>query len=322
MNLDYSSYRDIPNLVVLHAGYRLVDTAALYRNEKSVGEAIRDSGIPREDVWVTTKLWDSLRLSMFGQCGYEQTLKACGQSVQQLGDLAAWTLGFLGTGYIDLYLQLGRRFREVKGGHVDFCNFRIHSPNTGKLVETWDAMIELQRRGLVKSIGVSRLHRIPMVGVPTVSPMLRDAEHWRNFGVPHLEALRDSGRQMPVVNQIVTGLQRFRFCAAHGIKITAYGSIFSGQQEQLARKEVASVLAAHPSKTAAQVLLRWGLQMDFQVIPKSVRQERLQENMNLMDFELTPSEMEVLSAMRGALHEYWNPLKSKVDLGRTDRGQA
>ena len=71
-------------------------------------------------------------------------------------------------------------------------------------------MIELQRRGLVKSIGVSRLHRIPMVGVPTLSPMLRYAEHRRNFGVQHLEALRDSGRQMPVVNQIVTGLQRLR----------------------------------------------------------------------------------------------------------------
>ncbi|CAE7243580.1 unnamed protein product [Symbiodinium sp. KB8] len=247
----------------LEMGYRLVDTAALYRNEKSVGEAIRDSGLSREDVWITTKLWDS-------DHGYEATLKACQNSLHQLG-----------LSYIDLYL--------------------IHSPNTGKLVETWDAMIELQRRGVVRSIGVS------------------------NFGVPHLEALRSSGRQLPVVNQIEMHPMVYQerkpvleFCAAHGIKITAYGSMFSGQQEQLGRKEVAQVLAAHPSKTPAQILLRWGLQMDFQVIPKSVRRERLEENMNLMDFELTPGEMESLSAMRGALHEYWNPLKSKVDLGRTD----
>ncbi|CAE7824413.1 unnamed protein product [Symbiodinium sp. CCMP2592] len=251
----------------LEMGYRLVDTAALYRNEKSVGEAIKDSGLSREDVWITTKLWDS-------DHGYEATLKACENSLHQLG-----------MSYIDLYL--------------------IHSPNTGKLVETWDALIELQRRGVVRSIGVS------------------------NFGVPHLEALRSSGRQLPVVNQIEMHPMVYQerkpvleFCAAHGIKVTAYGSIFSGQQEQLGRKEVAQVLAAHPSKTPAQILLRWGLQMDFQVIPKSVRRERLEENMNLMDFELTPGEMESLSAMRGALHEYWNPLKSKVDLGRTDRGTA
>eukprot|EP00439_Symbiodinium_sp_Y106_P075217 s97_g14.t2 len=263
----------------LEIGYRLVDTAALYRNEKSVGEAIRDSGLSREDVWITTKLWDS-------DHGYEATLKACENSLHQLG-----------MSYIDLYL--------------------IHSPNTGKLVETWDALIELQRRGVVRSIGVS------------------------NFGVQHLEALRSSGRQLPVVNQIEMHPMVYQerkpvleLCAAHGIKVTAYGSIFSGQQEQLGRKEVAQVLAAHPSKTPAQILLRWGLQMDFQVIPKSVRRERLEENMiaiesghtapwrNLMDFELTPGEMESLSAMRGALHEYWNPLKSKVDLGRTDRGTA
>jgi len=251
----------------LEIGYRFVDTAALYRNEKSVGEAIRDSGLSREDVWITTKLWDS-------DHGYEATLKACENSLHQLG-----------MSYIDLYL--------------------IHSPNTGKLVETWDALIELQRRGVVRSIGVS------------------------NFGVQHLEALRSSGRQLPVVNQIEMHPMVYQerkpvleLCAAHGIKVTAYGSIFSGQQEQLGRKEVAQVLAAHPSKTPAQILLRWGLQMDFQVIPKSVRRERLEENMNLMDFELTPGEMESLSAMRGALHEYWNPLKSKVDLGRTDRGTA
>mmetsp|Transcript_21115 Transcript_21115/g.49147 ORF Transcript_21115/g.49147 Transcript_21115/m.49147 type:complete len:200 (+) Transcript_21115:2-601(+) len=190
-----------------------------------------------------------------------------------------------GMSYIDLYL--------------------IHSPNTGKLVETWDAFIELQRRGMVKSIGVS------------------------NFGVPHLQALQDAGRPLPVVNQIEMHPMIFHerravleYCGAQGIKITAYGSIFSGQPEQLKRQEIAQVLAAHPGKTPAQVLLRWGLQLGFQVIPKSVRQERLQENMSVFDFELSPGEMDLLGRMRGALHEYWNPLKSKVDLGRLDRGQG
>eukprot|EP00435_Cladocopium_sp_Y103_P054551 s628_g17.t1 len=262
----------------LDLGYRLVDTAALYRNEESVGEAIRDSGLPREEVWVTTKLWDS-------DHGYEAAKSACQQSLKKLG-----------LGYIDLYL--------------------IHSPNTGKLVETWDAFVELQREGLVKSIGVS------------------------NFGVQHLEALKASGRPLPVVNQIdmhplIYQERRsvIEYCKANGICITAYGSMFSGDTKQLQRRvqhlkpnllfwrELLQVQEAHPGQSAAQILLRWALQKGFQIIPKSVHQERLQENMNLLDFELSPAEMESLSKMKGALGQYWNPLKSKVDLGRTDLGR-
>merc|ERR1712228_892079 len=106
-------------LWALQAGYRLIDTAALYRNEASVGDGIRKSGVPREEVFVTTKLWDS-------DHGYDKAIAACQRSLQKLG-----------LEYIDLYL--------------------IHSPNTGKLVETWDAFLELQRRGVVRSIGVSNM---------------------------------------------------------------------------------------------------------------------------------------------------------------------
>lgn len=250
----------------LDLGYRLVDTAAMYRNEESVGEAVRDSGLPREEVWVTTKLWDS-------DHGYEAAMNACQQSLKKLG-----------LGYIDLYL--------------------IHSPNTGKLVETWDAFLELQREGVVKSIGVS------------------------NFGVLHLEALKASGRPLPVVNQIEMHPLIYQerrsvieYCEANGIRITAYGSMFSGDMKQLQRRELVQVQEAHPGQSAAQILLRWALQKGFQIIPKSVHQERLQENMNLLDFELSPAEMESLSKMKGALGQYWNPLKSKVDLGRTDLGR-
>eukprot|EP00434_Breviolum_minutum_P001329 symbB.v1.2.001170.t1/scaffold60.1/size581591/10 len=245
----------------LELGYRLVDTAALYNNEESVGEAIRDSGVPREDVWVTTKLWDS-------DHGYEAAMSACQKSLKKLG-----------LGYIDLYL--------------------IHSPNTGKLVETWDAFVKLQGQGLVKSIGVS------------------------NFGVQHLEALKASGRPLPVVNQIEMHPLIYQerkpvieYCEANGIQITAYGSIFGGDTKQLQRREVLQVQAAHPGASAAQLLLRWALQKGFQIIPKSVHQERLQENMNLFDLELSAVEMETLSKMKGQLGQYWNPLKSKDALVR------
>jgi len=249
----------------LELGYRLVDTAALYRNEESVGQAIRDSGIPRENVWVTTKLWDSNH-------GYDKTIQACKQSLRNLG-----------MNYVDLYL--------------------IHSPNTGKLVETWDALLELQRMGLARSIGVS------------------------NFGVEHIEALRSHGRNLPVVNQVemhpLVYQDRKRlveYCRQNGIWITAYGSVFSGHQDMLNARAVTKVVAAHPPKTPAQVALRWGLQMGFALIPKSVNQQRLAENMDIFDFELSSQELEQLAAMRGSLGEYWNPLRAKVDLGRLDCG--
>merc|ERR1712118_572748 len=105
-----------------------------------------------------------------------------------------------------------------------------------------------------------------------------------------------------------------------GIVTQAYGSIFFGKTEFLKDKHVTDIVAAHPGRSAAQVLLRWGLQKGFQLIPKSVKKHRLQENMEIFDFALTDAEMANLDSMQGSLNEYWNPVKdAPVDLGETEK---
>jgi len=249
----------------LQAGYRLVDTAALYGNEADVGRAVKESGIPRSEIFVATKLWDP-------DHGYDEAVEAFEGSLENLG-----------LDYVDLYL--------------------IHSPNTGKLVETWDALVAMQRKGKIRSIGVS------------------------NFGKKHIEALRKHGRPLPAVNQIELHPLNYRnraslldYCKENGILVQAYGSLFAGQTEWLKAPQVTSAVKAHPGKTPAQVLLRWALQMGIQVIPKSVKHKRIEENLKFLDFELSESEMAALSGMKGELQAYWQPLGAKVDLGDTSRG--
>lgn len=255
----------------LELGYRMIDTAQMYENEEDVGRAIRDSGIPREEIYVTTKLGETKH-------DFDKTLQACRESSKKLG-----------LGYIDLIL--------------------VHSPNKGKLVETWDALLKLQSEGVTRSIGVS------------------------NYNIAHIDALRMHGRPMPTVNQIEMHPLVYQarkplleYCKKHGILVQAYGSMFWGQQDKLKDNTLADVTSAHPTKTPAQILLRWAVQMGFQVIPKSVKRHRLEENMQLFDFELSDEEMTKLSNPEGGMKNtdsalgYWNPLEAKVDLGRTDLG--
>lgn len=247
----------------LEVGYRMIDTAELYANQADVGRACRDSGIPRSDLFVTSKLWDT-------QHGYEPALRAGRNSVKELG-----------LEYMDLYL--------------------IHSPGQmsrdgGKIVETWDALVQLQKEGLVRSVGVS------------------------NFGVQHLEALQQHGRQVPAVNQFE--LHPFvyneraavvEYCQKMGILVQPYGSVLSGHSSWL--KKAASVAAAY-NKTPAQVLLRWGIDQGFQVIPKSVTKERIAENFNIFDFSLSQQDCSAMIALGGGrLPDYWNPLTLQVDTG-------
>jgi len=250
----------------LQAGYRLIDSASLYQNEASVGAALQKSGVPRNEVFITTKLWDS-------DHGYESAIDACNKSLKKLG-----------TDYIDLYL--------------------IHSPNTGKLVETWDAFVELQRRGLVRSIGVS------------------------NMDIPHIEALIQHHRPLPVVNQFemhpMIWEERealLNFCKSKGIIVQAYGSIFAGKPRCLSDQSLVRV-GAECKKSVGQVLLRWGHQMGFAIIPKSVQRHRIAENMDIFDFELTPKQMAAIASIRGRLGSYWNPLEAGVHLGDTSRGHS
>jgi len=255
----------------LDAGYRLIDTAEAYGNEKEVGQAVRDSGVPRGEVFVTTKLHDAHH-------GYEKALEASRKSHADI-DLE----------YVDLIL--------------------VHSPNTGKLIETWDALLRLQKEGLYRSIGVS------------------------NYNVEHIEALRAHGRPMPVVNQIemhplvYSGRRELlEYCKQKKILVQAYGSMFWGQTDKLNDSTLAEVVGAHSGKTPAQILLRWGFQMGFQLIPKSVKQHRIVENMQIFDFELAPEEMTKLNSLDGLREDknsalgYWSPLETPVDLGRVDLG--
>lgn len=252
----------------LELGYRMVDTAQMYQNEASVGEAIKDSGIPRQELWIQSKLKTDVH-------GYEATLRAVRDSVKKMG-----------LTYLDCFL--------------------VHSPFGGKLVETWDALLKLKQEGLLRSVGVS------------------------NYDVRHIQALSDHGRPLPNLNQIemhpmilAERQELVEYCKTNNIIVQAYGSLFFGKTELLADKHVTDIVKNHEGKTAAQVLLRWGWQKGFQLIPKSVKQHRIEENMNIFDFSLSDAEVKSLDSMQGTLGAYWNPVKeAPVDLGETKKYHA
>jgi len=226
----------------LEAGYRAIDTAAMYGNEEDVGVAVRESGLPREEIVVTTKLW-------FSDHGFEPAQAAARASQAKLG-----------LGPIDLYL--------------------IHWPRANSPADrlgSWRALERLQRDGVVRTIGVS------------------------NYSIRHLEELREHSDVVPSVNQVefhpfVYDPEFLRYHARHGIVVEAYSPLTRGRK--LDDPRVARVASAH-SKSPAQVLLRWGLQHDLVVLPKSIRRERIRENADLFDFSLSPAEMEALDGLRG-----------------------
>jgi diketogulonate reductase-like aldo/keto reductase len=213
----------------LEAGIRHIDTAKIYRNERGVGEAIRASGIPREEIWVTTKLFpiDALRV--------ESAFKA--------------SLERLDIEYVDLYL--------------------VHFPPPGLLLATWKRMEEVARGGLAKSIGVS------------------------NYRVSHLEKTFEHAELVPTVNQIQLSPYHFRrdvvgWCQNHGVAVEAYSPLTRGKKLD---DPVLHVIAKAHGKTPAQVLIRWSLQHDFVVIPKSANRGRIESNAQVFDFALTDEEM-------------------------------
>ncbi len=225
--------------IALEAGYRHVDTAAAYRNEKGVGAAIAASGVPREDVFVTTKLWNS-------QQGYDSTLAAFESS-----------LGRLGFEYVDLYL--------------------IHwpVPTEDRFVDTWRAFERIHEEGRARTIGVS------------------------NFRIEDLERLERETETRPTVNQIELH-PRFqqaelrRWHAEHGIATEAWSPLAQG--ELLDDPAIVAVAERH-GKTPAQAILRWHLQIGNVVIPKSVTPERIRENLDVFDFELSAEEMTTIEGL-------------------------
>ena len=231
----------------LRVGYRHIDTASLYGNEESVGLAVRGGGVPRDQVFVTTKLWNS-------DHGYDSALRACEKS-----------LGRLGLGYIDLYL--------------------IHWPVSGLRSETWRALLELQRRGSCRAIGVS------------------------NYTVRHLEELLEGSKAIPDVDQVefnpfLYQEELLRFCKDRRIQLEAYSPLTRGHR---LRHPVVLEVARTYSKSPAQIMIRWSLQHGLVVIPKSARPERIRENSEVFDFEISAADMSRLDSLGENLHTDWDP---------------
>ncbi len=224
----------------IEAGYRLIDTAALYGNEEGVGEAIAKSGVPREELFVTTKLGNPDQ-------GYDRALAAFDTS-----------LSTLGLDYVDLYL--------------------IHwpLPMYDEYVATWKALETIYRDGRARSIGVS------------------------NFTPRHLRRLFAETDVVPAVNQVELH-PRFpqdelrAFHAEHGIVTEAWSPI--GQGQGLLEDPTVTAVATAKERSAAQVVLRWHVQLGNVAIPKSVTPDRIRSNIDVFDFTLDDSEMAMLSGL-------------------------
>lgn len=224
----------------LEVGYRSIDTAKLYENEAGVGEALAKTDVAREDLFITTKVWNS-------DHGYENTLKAYDASLERLG-----------LDYVDLYL--------------------IHwpAPKFDQYVDTYKALEKLYKDGRVKAIGVC------------------------NFDIAHLQRLLDECEVVPAINQVECHpyLQQQKlqtFCKQHDIKLEAWSPLMSGGE--VLNNEVVHEIAKKHDKTVAQVILRWHLQADHIVIPKSVTPSRIEENFNVFDFELDADDMKQIKAL-------------------------
>lgn len=223
-------------LSALKAGYRHIDTASAYHNEKAVGQAIKESGIAREEIFVTTKLWnDDIRQG--------KTRDALIKSLENLG-----------LDYVDLYL--------------------IHWPVEG-YVEAYLEMEKLMAEGLIKSIGVS------------------------NFRKSHLQNLLANVHKIPSVNQIEINPQMqdeetIQFCKENKIVLEAWSPLGSGACLNI--PGIALIAEKH-HKTPAQIILRWLLQRKIVVLPKSVHEERIIENIDLFDFELSQDEMNLMNQL-------------------------
>ena len=222
----------------IEAGYRSIDTAAAYGNEEAVGRAIKRSGIPREDLFITTKLWIS-------DAGYDKAKKAFEASMKRLQ-----------LDYLDLYL--------------------IHQP-FNDYYGAWHAMEELYKEGRIRSIGVS------------------------NFMPDRLVDLILHNEIIPAVNQVETNpfyqqIEAEAFMQEKGVQIESWAPFAEGKNNMF-QNETLAAIASKYGKSIAQVVLRWLIQRNIVVIPKSIRKERIIENFNVFDFELTKEDMKKIAAL-------------------------
>ena len=222
----------------LAVGYRSIDTAASYLNEEAVGRAIRSSGVAREDLFITTKLWVQ-------EAGEANSRRAFEKSLQRLG-----------LEYLDLYL--------------------IHQP-FGDYYSEWRAMQDLHREGRIRAIGVA------------------------NFPMDRLIDLNDQNEVTPAVNQIETHpfhqrTEEQTLMRGWGVQHEAWAQFAEGRNDLFSNPILSAIGQAH-GKSVGQVVLRWLIQRGIVVIPKSVRPDRMRENLDVFDFELSDDEMVRIAAM-------------------------
>jgi diketogulonate reductase-like aldo/keto reductase len=235
---------------VLHAlktGYRHIDTAAFYRNESDVGDAIIKSNVGRDDIWITTKLWNDAH-------GYDSTVRACLESLSNLN-----------VKVIDLYL--------------------IHYPVKDLRQESWRALETLYEEGKCRAIGVS------------------------NYTMRHITELLGTCKIKPAVNQVefhpyLYQKELLDFCRSQNIALEAYSPLTKGRRLDDPKL---NALAKNYSKSPAQILIRWALQHELIVIPKSSKPRRIDENASVFDFEISPNDMEVLNSFHENLRVAWDP---------------
>jgi len=222
----------------IETGYRLIDTAAVYQNEEAVGNAVKKSGVPREEIFVTTKLWVS-------DAGYENAKRAFEKSLRKLQ-----------LDYLDLYL--------------------IHQPY-GDVYGAWRAMEELYREGVIKAIGIS------------------------NFPPDRVMDFIVHNEVVPAVNQIETHpfhqqTETQKFLSENNVQIESWGPFAEGRNN-IFQNELLVSIAGKYEKTVAQVILRWLIQREVVVIPKSVRKERIVENFEVFNFELSVEDMDKVATL-------------------------
>lgn len=223
--------------IAIQEGYRSIDTAAMYGNEKDVGRIVKQCEVPREELFITTKVWNDDQ-------GFENTLTAFEKSRKNLD-----------VDYIDLYL--------------------IHWPVKGKYKETWKALEKLYKDGLVRAIGVC------------------------NFQIHRLKDLMADCEIVPMVNQVechplLTQKSLLSFCKQNNIQLEAWSPLMKGD---VVNQSTLIDLAKKYNKTPAQIVLRWDLQNEVVVIPKSVNETRIKENADIFDFEISEADMKKIDEL-------------------------
>ena len=245
-------------LTALQAGYRHIDTAQGYRNEQAVGEAVKKSGIPREEVFITSKLDNPMH-------GYDNTISSFEKTLEKLG-----------TDYVDLFL--------------------IHWPNPLEYrsswqktnAETWKAFEELYEAGKIRAIGIS------------------------NFRQHHIDELMKSAKIPPMVNQIrlcpgEIQSELVEYCKNRGMLLEAYSPLGTGK---IFSVEQMKALAQKYNRSIAQICIRWSLQNGWLPLPKSVSAERIKENLDVFDFELTKEDVLMIAGLTGCVGLSMDPDKT------------